>query len=49
MGISEAQIDLYFGWQERVLKKAMQVHYEGLSMKARMRDGAGQDHRYGML
>ena len=27
-GASEAAIDIYFGWQERVLKKAMQVHYE---------------------
>ena len=35
-GVSEALIDIFFGWQERVLKKAMQVHYEGLSMMARM-------------
>ena len=35
-GTTEAMIDLYFGWQERVLKKAMQVHYESLSMLARM-------------
>ena len=33
---TEAQIDLYFGWQERVLKKMMQVHYESLSIRARM-------------
>ena len=35
-GVSESQIDLYFGWQERVLKRAMQVHYEKLSVIARM-------------
>ena len=34
--MTEAQIDIYFGWQERLLKKAMQVHYEGLSLLARM-------------
>ena len=33
---TEAQIDLYFGWQERILKKAMQVHYESMSIRARM-------------
>ena len=33
---TEAQIDLYFGWQERVLKKAMLVHYESMSIRARM-------------
>ena len=33
---TEAQIDLYFGWQERVLKKMVQVHYESLSIRARM-------------
>ena len=26
----------HFGWQERVLKKMMQVHYESLSIRARM-------------
>ena len=36
MEVTEAQIDIYFGWQERLLKKAMQVHYEGLSLLARM-------------
>ena len=36
MEVSEAQIDIYFGWQERVLLKAMQVHYETLSVLARM-------------
>ena len=35
-GATEAQIDLYFGWQERLLKKAMQTHYESLSVRARM-------------
>ena len=36
MEVTEAQIDIYFGWQERLLKKAMQVHYEGLSLLSRM-------------
>ena len=35
-GATEAQIDIYFGWQERLLKKAMQTHYEPLSIRARM-------------
>jgi len=35
-GTTAAQIDIYFGWQERILKKAMQVHYEGLSTFSRM-------------
>ena len=35
-GVTEAQIDIFFGWQERMLKKAMQVHYESLSILARM-------------
>ena len=34
--VTETQIDLYFGWQERILKKAMQVHYESMSIRARM-------------
>ena len=36
MGVLESQIDIYFGWQERVLRKAMQVHYEQLSLASRM-------------
>ena len=34
---SEAEIDIYFGWNERVLLKAMQTHYNGLSMRQRMK------------
>ena len=33
---SESEIDLYFGWNERLLKKAMQVHYASLSILERM-------------
>jgi len=29
-------IDIYFGWQERVLKRAMQVHYAAMSIRERM-------------
>ena len=36
MGVSEAEIDIYFGWHERVLLKEMQVHYEALSPRERM-------------
>ena len=36
-GASEADIDLFFGWNERVLLKAMQVHYAALSVKERMK------------
>ena len=32
-----AQIDIYFGWHEKVLLKAMQVHYASLSIRERMR------------
>ena len=35
-GTSENEIDLYFGWNERLLKKAMQVHYASLSILERM-------------
>ena len=35
-GATEAQIDIYFGWQERLLLKAMQVHYASLSIRERM-------------
>ena len=36
-GTTADMIDLYFGWQERILKKAMQVHYATLSIIERMR------------
>ena len=35
-GTTPAEIDIYFGWQERLLKKAMQVHYASLSIFERM-------------
>ena len=35
-GATEAMIDLFFGWNERVLLKAMQVHYAALSVRERM-------------
>ena len=35
-GTTEAEIDLYFGWNERLLKKAMQAHYASLSIRERM-------------
>ena len=31
-GTSEDQIDIYFGWQKKILLKAMQVHYASLSI-----------------
>ena len=36
MGVTEAMIDIYFGWQERILKRAMQVHYAAMSIRERM-------------
>ena len=36
MQVSEAEIDVYFGWHERVLLKEMQVHYEAMSPLERM-------------
>ena len=36
-GVTEDEIDLYFGWNERVLLKAMQVHYATLSIRERMK------------
>ena len=35
-GTSEADIDLYFGWHEKILLKAMQTYYEAMSIRARM-------------
>ena len=37
MSVSESEIDLYFGWGERVLKKAMQVHYAAFTLRERMK------------
>ena len=36
-GITEDQIDIYFGWHEKILLKAMQVHYASMSIRERMR------------
>jgi len=33
----EAEIDLYFGWNERVLLEKMQIHYAQMSIRERMR------------
>ena len=35
-GATEAEIDIFFGWNERVLLKAMQRHYAKLSIRERM-------------
>ena len=35
-GATEDQIDIYFGWHERVLLKAMQRHYASMSIRQRM-------------
>ena len=35
-GATEAQIDIYFGWHEKILLKAMQNHYNAMSITARM-------------
>ena len=36
MGVSEDQIDIYFGWHEKMLLKEMQRHYEQMSTRERM-------------
>ena len=36
-GSTEAEIDIYFGWHEKVLLKEMQVHYAAMSIKERMK------------
>ena len=36
-GSTEAEIDIYFGWHEKVLLKEMQVHYASMSIKERMK------------
>jgi hypothetical protein len=35
-GVSEAEIDIFFGWNERVLHKAMQMHYASMSTRELM-------------
>ena len=37
MNITEAMVDLYFGWNEKLLKKAMQNHYNSFSVRERMK------------
>ena len=36
--MSEAEIDLYFGWHEAILLKEMQRHYEAMSIRSRMKN-----------
>ena len=36
-GTTSDEIDLYFGWKEKILKKAMQMHYAAMSIVERMR------------
>lgn len=33
---TEAEIDLFFGWHEKILLKEMQRHYEAMSIRERM-------------
>ena len=35
-GVTESQIDIYFGWHERLLLRSMQIHYASLSIRERM-------------
>jgi hypothetical protein len=35
-GTSEGEIDLFFGWNERVLRKAMQTHYATMNLRELM-------------
>ena len=36
-GGPDQQIDIFFGWHEKILLKAMQVHYASMSIRERMR------------
>ena len=36
-GVTDEMIDLYFGWNEKILLKAMQTHYRGMSIRERMK------------
>ena len=36
-GATADEIDLYFGWKEKILTKAMQMHYATMSLFERMR------------
>ena len=35
-GTSEAEIDIYFGWHEKILLKEMQNHYSAFDIRERM-------------
>jgi len=35
-GFTEAEIDLYLGWHEKVLLKDMQRHYEQMDLRRRI-------------
>ena len=35
--VSKEEIDLYFGWHERILLREMQRHYSACSMRERMK------------
>ena len=37
MDVTEAEIDLYFGWHEKVLLKEMQRHYAAMIIRERMK------------
>jgi hypothetical protein len=36
MNVTAAEIDIFMGWSEKILKKAMQIHYASLSIRERM-------------
>ena len=36
-GVTVDEIDIHFGWNERVLLKAMQIHYASMSIRERMK------------
>ena len=36
-GMTEVDIDIFMGWNERLLMKAMQRHYEAMNVRSRMR------------
>ena len=36
-GVTEDMVDIFFGWKEKILLRAMQVHYAAMSIKERMK------------
>ena len=36
-GTSAAEIDIYFGWHEKILLKDMQAHYSAMSVRERFK------------